>query len=1184
MIEAENIELKPINQNISTHSKFQIFIPKTIIKSSHIHEFYKNKLFPIDSMVLTGAKIKYWHGQANKNYTLNEIADFDLYPLIKNEFASVSVANFRLVNTQLMLYKNQSDTASQQELKNIRVNLENFLLDSVSSQDTSRIFYSKNFDFSASDYELTLGDNIHRLKAGQLKLSTKQKVVFIKNIQLFPILSNPIKMTSTNTIDVKCDSVRFDLFDFKKAWHFQQFYFQSINVFNPEVQYTKNEISKDQKEPESSSFIYNLISNYLKGIYSNQVSIRKGKFKLLNKTGVLQKGLIETSFKLSLSGFALDEKSAKSSDRLFFANQIELNFTDYQMQLVDQLHKVTIDNCSISTQQRKASIQNLHLFPVSKENIESRLKEYNRSELYEFTIPELSFVNANFHEAFFNKKFHADLLTIKDPVIYYENFALLKPSKPKANFEDLYLLVSNYLDEINLDKVDIPDGTIQLINHSRKGKTISLDNHFSLGLENMLINKEQFGRKKLLFSDQVELSVRDHLIRLSDNVHVIRAGTVGFSTRQKEVYLTNAKMYPEPNSQNFSTIGWNIQLVIPEIRIKGINIDDLYFDQKIAADNVMISSPEIKLYQKNINTKKTELKEISFPLPDEIGTISIGQFNLNNGSLKIFSELGTQPYLVIQSDLKMESQDIMINNNQETDKTEFKRGKYTAELLNFTFTPKDINQQVGIEEINFSTSERHIVMKQLNVKPKTQNTHQDQFEMQIPLLSMNGFDIDNAYRNYQYFFESIVVEKPQLLLYNNAKDSIHFNPYNVNFYSHFKSFADVFATKNLKVNDAVLTVIKKGQKIRQDKITFDITNFRIDEKPSKGFLHSADFSFSIQNVVRQDARKLYQFSIGESKYSSKNNRFTAKDIRITPTLTRDKFNSQNGFQSDYFNGKLDSVVIGQPNIERWFDKAELAGKNMSVIGLNMDIYRDKRLPFDERRRPKMLQDLIKTLSYPIQIDSLKLVNARIIYTEQPLLGDEVGLLKFSKLNVCLKPFTNMKGSESKIPDFELNGTATLMDSCLMKVKMNYQMNHPDNLFTASGTLSPFNMRILNPVLEPLAKVSVRSGKVEQFRFNLSADKTQATGQLLFGYNDFRISVLELKNGATKESKFASFIANSLLIRSKNPRGGELLPDEINFHRDEKHSMVNYWWKSIFSGIQNTLKIKEKKVESTGKAE
>ena len=142
------------------------------------------------------------------------------------------------------------------------------------------------------------------------------------------------------------------------------------------------------------------------------------------------------------------------------------------------------------------------------------------------------------------------------------------------------------------------------------------------------------------------------------------------------------------------------------------------------------------------------------------------------------------------------------------------------------------------------------------------------------------------------------------------------------------------------------------------------------------------------------------------------------------------------------------------------------------------------------------------------------------------------------------------------------------------------MNNPENLFKVKGSLSQFHMRIINPVLEPLALVSIRSGKVNRFDFDFSANQTSSNGQLLFGYDDLKISVLEMKDGNTKESKFASFLANSLLLRSKNPRGKELLPDEIAFTRDQKRSVLNYWWKSIFSGIRNTLGIKENKQNET----
>jgi hypothetical protein len=239
------------------------------------------------------------------------------------------------------------------------------------------------------------------------------------------------------------------------------------------------------------------------------------------------------------------------------------------------------------------------------------------------------------------------------------------------------------------------------------------------------------------------------------------------------------------------------------------------------------------------------------------------------------------------------------------------------------------------------------------------------------------------------------------LLHNNAKDSIQINPFHVNFYPHFKSFADVFATTSLKVNDAALTVYKNRKKTLQERITFDLTNFRIEDQPSKGFLHAEDFSFNIQDIIKEDAKKLYQFTVGQTEYSSKDDRFTARDLKVVPNLTKEKFNERNGFQTDYFNGEIESLEITHPNIERWFEKGELAGRNMSVIGLDFDIYRDKRLPFDEKRRPKMLQDMIKELPYPIRVDSLNLVDAKIRYTEQPPLGDAMGVVKFTNLYVCL---------------------------------------------------------------------------------------------------------------------------------------------------------------------------------------
>jgi len=697
-----------------------------------------------------------------------------------------------------------------------------------------------------------------------------------------------------------------------------------------------------------------------------------------------------------------------------------------------------------------------------------------------------------------------------------------------------------------------------------------------MGLERMLISKEQFGQKRLLFSEFVDFTVRDHVIHLADNVHVLNAGEVGFSTKQKEVFVTNANLYPKFDSQNPASIKWKFQVSVPEIRIKGINIEEFYFNRKIDVDQMHIDAPQIKLYQQIKNKDQKDLKGIRIPLPKEIESIAIRQFKLNDGSLKVFSEIGIKPHLSIETELNMLGSNIFIVNALSDQYPEFTDGEYVFNMQRLKYLPKNKNQEFNIDQISFSTSKRQILAKQLSVNTKTKDFKIDHFELNIPNLVMEGFDIDNAYRNDNFLFEEIRLDNPNFKFWNNNKDSIKLDPYKLNLYPYFESFANVFTSKSLTVNNAVLTFFQNGKLRFNEVISMSLSEMRIDNSISQGFMHSKDFAFRIPNFTRQN--KLYKMSVGDMNYSTENGQFYAKSITLKPKYDKDNHQKIVGFQSDYFDGSIDSVSISNPNLRHWFATEELISKKMRINGLNMNIYRDKRTSFNLDQRPGMFQDLIRTSPFSFMIDSVQLLNSEILYTERPAISDMEGKIRFSNIHAGLTSVSNIKSTNKTLPDIWFNGSATIMDSCQLNTSMKFNMNDSQNSFSAEGSLSPFNMHLLNPILEPLALISIRSGRVNQFRFSFSANNSNSNGSLYFGYSDLKISVLEKKNGNTKEAKFASFLANSLLLRSNNPRGKELIPDEINIGRDEKRSTLNYLWKSVFSGIRNTLGIKENKQE------
>jgi hypothetical protein len=129
-----------------------------------------------------------------------------------------------------------------------------------------------------------------------------------------------------------------------------------------------------------------------------------------------------------------------------------------------------------------------------------------------------------------------------------------------------------------------------------------------------------------------------------------------------------------------------------------------------------------------------------------------------------------------------------------------------------------------------------------------------------------------------------------------------------------------------------------------------------------------------------------------------------------------------------------------------------------------------------------------------------------------------------------------------------------------------------NTFSLDGTLSGMEAGELNPMLENNAAIYVTSGKIESMNFNISADNTNATGEMFLRYHGLNI---RLKNKKTNETtaikeKLGSIVAN-MIILDANPQSDKALrKGVIDYRRDPEKSLVNYCAHSILSGIKSSL--------------
>jgi hypothetical protein len=250
---------------------------------------------------------------------------------------------------------------------------------------------------------------------------------------------------------------------------------------------------------------------------------------------------------------------------------------------------------------------------------------------------------------------------------------------------------------------------------------------------------------------------------------------------------------------------------------------------------------------------------------------------------------------------------------------------------------------------------------------------------------------------------------------------------------------------------------------------------------------------------------------------------------------------------------------------------------MTIGPAEINIFRNKRYSFDKSQRPPWPQQLLTKIKQPFSIDSLIVLPTSITYRELLESHNDPVTIDFSNITMQMGNLSNQNNFQKSKKPLNINARAKIFNKGLITVNIKFDLNDPNFYHEVEGNLSPLNINTFNDIVEKNALLSIEGGKVNTFRFNFNADKNKATGKLFFGYENLKINVMEFRNGNTQKSKLNTFMANNFVIHSKNPKGNTFEPQNINYQRDPSRSILNYWWKSIYSSAKITLGLKNPKV-------
>jgi hypothetical protein len=354
-------------------------------------------------------------------------------------------------------------------------------------------------------------------------------------------------------------------------------------------------------------------------------------------------------------------------------------------------------------------------------------------------------------------------------------------------------------------------------------------------------------------------------------------------------------------------------------------------------------------------------------------------------------------------------------------------------------------------------------------------------------------------------------------------------------------------------------------------------NFRL----SKEMLDDPKRLFAIDHIQGYMASTSIHFNDYRNAITAENLSFDIDDqkLEVENVVYRNKlgkyeyvrqFDKETNWM-EVHKGKLD---VSGMDFRQYFQDGVILARHVLAEGIDLEVFRDKRMPDDTEKRPKMIHEIIASLPMRIAIDTISVDAMKVTYEERPdNKAPRAGSIYLDEINATISPFTNFEEKLAENDELKIKAEARFMGTGKISVDAVYFVTDKNGRFTLEGRIGPMDLKAVNQMIEPATQVALKNGKINEVFFTIKGNDFDGTGEVIAKYENLEIEILD-KNFQHKQNvfrKLGAFLANKLVIKSQNPnKRGELKKGAVYERRNTTKFIFHYWWQLLLSGLKSTI--------------
>ncbi len=669
----------------------------------------------------------------------------------------------------------------------------------------------------------------------------------------------------------------------------------------------------------------------------------------------------------------------------------------------------------------------------------------------------------------------------------------------------------------------------------------------------------------IIFQKQIENKVKATISSMTGgnytaNMHDLRLNLFTNTISAKEFEM---KMDTNVFKESGNALGLDIS--VQNISFSGVNFWKLLFQKTFQLNKIKIKqghayfnwNPERKK-QKNLVDKKGAIEHIILKKVD-LEDVDIKFYNEKKAST-IYSGNANLNFRYLRID--KQGFPTMQKLNARFDESKFYFGKQYFSLDTTYFQYDHGTLQVKICDLDFTDETQHM----LKIFPGSRVKY-DFKANELSFIFKDLAQIESLAKNEvnALSVSHIKVESPVLTLYRDTiqpNDSIVVK----------KKLFPLFVSKMNIRNGRFVIIDKVSDKTRLTCYGIDLDIRQLEPAPASYLIPFRASIFEIQtdSIVYQHKNEIQLTKLVNLSINTDDSLLKCDRLSMLATVSEKQFFKMKQFQCDLPKVTIDDITLNGIDGDLMLEKKYISASKLQAEKFNLLTIRDKNYPYQPGKITPMPQDQILGIEAPFNLQEVSIHNGKIEYYEIPNNGNDRGHLWIDKIAIRAQNITNDSSLLAINDTMEVVMEGYIFSKGLIQVFANMPLADPYKKHYVYGKIGALDPSNLNQITMNCAQIKIQKGMIHSGEFEFIADKNESKGQLNLLFNKLKMKILTRKGDRLKGDNIKSLIANLFITRNNPEPGRDPIIGSIHWKRDQSRWITNYWWKSLFSGINSIV--------------